>query len=338
MSRQRTQEWWRGFVAGPAVVLLVALSTARADDPSFKLVQTIDLQGKPGKLDHLFVDSKGQRLFLANKVNNSFDIVDLKAGKLLKQVPGQGGAQGVAYAPDLNRIFVALGTGGYCNIFDGTDYKLLKTVKFADDADNVRYNPRTNLVYVAHAESSLGVIDGKTYGIKADIKLPGSAEAFQLETSRPLLYLNVPSSTEVVVIDTDKNEVAKRFPVKAAGTNQCLALDEPNHRLLVGCRTKPMLVVLDSETGKETATVAIPGDIDDLFLDAKRKRIYASCGEGFLAVIKQVDADHYELLEKIATVKDARTSFFDPDTGRLYLAVPRQAGKNGPEIRVYQAQ
>jgi DNA-binding beta-propeller fold protein YncE len=338
MSRQRRRAMLLGFAAGPAVVVVVALGAARADDLSFKLVQKIDLQGKAGKLDHLVVDSKGQRLFLANKVNNTVDIVDLKAGKLQKQLANQGGAQGLAYAADLERIFVALGTGGYCNVFDGKDYKLLRTVKFADDADNVRYNPRTNLVYVAHAESSLGVIDAKSFAIKADIKLPGSAEAFQLETGRPLLYVNVPSSTEVAVIGTDKNEIVKRYPIKAAGTNQCLALDEPNHRLLVGCRTKPMVVVLDSETGKEGATVAIPGDIDDLFLDAKRKRIYASCGEGFLAVIKQVDADHYELLEKIATVKDARTSFFDPDTGRLYLAVPRQPNKKGPEIWVYQAQ
>src|SRR5207248_10178799 len=137
--------------------------------------KTIDLLGKAGKLDHLVVDSKGQRLFLANKVNNTLDIVDLKTGKLLKQLHGQAGAQGVAYAADLDRVFVALGTGGFCNIFDGKDYNLLKTVKFADDADNVRYNPATHLVYVAHAESMLGVIDAKTFEITADIKLPGPA-------------------------------------------------------------------------------------------------------------------------------------------------------------------
>ena len=93
----------------------------------------------------------------------------------------------------------------------------------------------------------------------------------------------------------------------------------------------------DVASGKEITSVAIPGDVDDLFFDAKRKRIYASCGEGFLAVLRQVDADHYELLEKIATVKDAWTCFFDAETSRLYLGVPRQKDKKGPEIRVYQA-
>jgi DNA-binding beta-propeller fold protein YncE len=305
---------------------------------SFKLIQSIELKGKAGKLDHLIVDSKGQRLMLANKVNNSVEIVDLKGGKSLKQIAGQGGAQGIAYATDLDKIFVALGTGGFCNIFDGKDYKLVKTVKFADDADNVRYNAATHRIYVAHAENKLGVIDAQTYEIKAEISLPGTAEAFQLETGRPRIYLNVPSSTEVIVIDTNKNEIVNRYPVKSAGVNQCMALDEPSHRIFVGCRNKAALVVLDSETGKEVATVPIPGDIDDLFFDAARKRLYASCGEGYLAVLKQVDADHYEALEKIPTVKDARTCFFDPATSRLYLGVPRQANKNGPEIWVYQAQ
>jgi DNA-binding beta-propeller fold protein YncE len=314
------------------------LTADTTGEPSLKLVQTIELVGKAGKLDHMVVDSKGQRLFLANKVNNTLDIVDLKAGKLLKQLPGQAGAQGVAYAADLDRIFVALGTGGFCNIFDGKDYKLAKTVKFKDDADNVRYNPRTKLVYVAHAEKGLGVIDAKTYDLKADIMLPGSAEAFELEKARPRLYLNTPSPSQVLVIDTDTNKIIKEYPLKLAGDNHAIAVDETNKRLYIGCRKKPMVVIMDSETGKEIAGIDIPGDIDDLFFDAKRKRLYASCGEGFLAVLRQVDAGKCELLTKIPTAKGARTCLFEPDSGKLYLAVPRQADKPGPEIRVYQAR
>jgi DNA-binding beta-propeller fold protein YncE len=338
MSRRVAPEWSWALLAGPVAVLAGALGAAAAEPETLKLEKKIELKGKPGKLDHLTVDSKGQRLFLANKVNNTFDVVDLKAGKLLRQLPGQAGAQGVAYAPDLDRVFVALGTGGYCNIFDGKDYKLLKTVKFMDDADNVRYDPRSHLVYVAHAEKALGVIDGKTFDLKADISLPGPAEGFQLATGRPRLFLCMPSPSEVAVIDTDKNEVVNRYPLKMAGGGHPLGLDEANHRIFVGCRKKPMVVVLDSDSGKEITGIDIPGDIDDLFYDAKRKRIYASCGEGFLAVIRQNGPDKYEMLEKVPTVKDARTSFYDPATGKLYLGVPRQRGKQGPEIWVYQTR
>jgi DNA-binding beta-propeller fold protein YncE len=320
-----------------AATLAALLWPVPATSAELELVQTITLKGKPGNLDHLAIDAKRQRLFVANKANNTLDIIDLKRGKLLEQKPNQTAIQGIAYAPELDRIFVGLGSNGLCNVFDGGTYKILKTIKFKDDADNVRYNPVTRLVYVAHAEKALGVIDARTFALKADIKLPAAAEGFQMETKRPRIYLNTPSPSQVVVIDTEKNEVVNAYPVKMAGGGHPLALDEASHRVFVGCREEPTIVVLDTETGKEIAGVPIPGEVDDLFLDAKRKRLYASCGEGYLVVLKREGADHIEVLEKVPTAKGARTCLYAPEGGRLYLAVPRQEGKDGPEIRVYQA-
>jgi DNA-binding beta-propeller fold protein YncE len=318
--------------------LLLAAPAPAADAPSLEQTQTIVLKGKAGKLDHLALDAGRDRLFLANTVNGTLDVIDLKTGKLLKQVPGQTGIQGVAYAPDLDKVFVGLGSGGLCNAFAGADYKPLKTIKFFDDADNVRYDPDRQRVFVAHAEKSLGVVDAKTYEIKADLKLPAAAEGFQVAPGKSRLYLVTPSPSQLVVIDPDKNEVVQTHPIKAAAGGHPLALDEANKRLFVGCRQPAALVVLDAETGKEVTSVPIPQDVDDLHYDAKRKRLYASCGEGFLAVLKQADADHYEVAEKVPTVKGAKTSLFDAATGRLFLAVPRQAGKPGPEIHVYKVK
>jgi DNA-binding beta-propeller fold protein YncE len=324
-----------GWAWAASALLLCATGVLRAQ-PSLELVQTFDLKGKSGNLDHLVVDSKGGRLFMANKVNNTVDVVDLKTGKLVKQLTGQAGAQGVAYAPDLGRLYVGLGTGGFCNIFDCKNYKLLKSFKYMDDADNIRYSPRTHSVYVAHAEKAIGVIDGEALEQKTDISLPGTAEGFELETDRPRMYVCVPSPSQVVVIDTDKNEVVTSYPVKLGGANFSVAIDQANRRLFVGCRKKAMMVIMNSDTGAEIAGLPIPGGTDDVTFDAKRKRIYVSCADGFIAVIKQTDADHYESVENFATVTGAKTSYLDPETGRLYLAVPRQPGKTGPEVRVYE--
>jgi DNA-binding beta-propeller fold protein YncE len=200
----------------------------------------------------------------------------------------------------------------------------------------VRYDPATHLTFVAHDEKALGVIDAKTYALLPDIKLPGTAEGFQIESKRPRLYLNIPSPSQVLVIDTQKKEIVSTFPVKLASNAHPLALDEANKRIFIGCRTEPMVVVLDSETGKEITSVAIPKDVDDLYYDAKRKKLYASCGEGFIAVINQASPDKYELVEKIPTIKGGKTSIFSPETSRLFLAVPRQPNQPGPEIRVYK--
>jgi DNA-binding beta-propeller fold protein YncE len=322
----------------PFVILLSAMPALANDPPPLVRVQTISLKGPSGRLDHLALDAAHARLFVANMPNHSLDVVDLRAGKLVRQIPGQDGIQGLAYAPELDRIFVGNAEGGICNVFNGRDYRLLKSLKFADDADNVRYDPRTGRAYVEHAEASLAVLDAKSLKVIADIKLPGAPESFQLEKNRPRLYINTPPAGRVAAVDTERNRVVAEFPLTRAAANFPMALDEADHRIFVGCRRGPMLVVLDSESGKEVAGVPIPGDTDDVFFDARRRRIYASCGAGYLAVIRQRDADHYEAVAELSTAKLARTSFFDPDADRLYLVVPCDGQREGPEIWVYEVR
>ena len=45
---------------------------------SLSLVQTIPLPNVTGRIDHLGVDKKGERLFVAELGNNSVDVIDLK--------------------------------------------------------------------------------------------------------------------------------------------------------------------------------------------------------------------------------------------------------------------
>jgi DNA-binding beta-propeller fold protein YncE len=319
-------------------IVLAGLAPAADLAPSMELVQTIVSKGKAGKLDHLALDAKRDRLFLANTSNGSLDVFDLKAGKLLRQVTGQTGIAGVSYAPDLDRVFVGLGTGQVCNVFAGENYAIQKTVKFPGDCDNVRYDAASNQVFVAHDEKMLGVIDAKTYAMKGEIKLPGAAEGFQVVSGQPKLFLVVPSPSQLVTIDTNERKVTGNYPIKAAANGHPLAIDEANKRVFVGCRQEPMVVVLDAETGREVTSIPVPKDIDDLYLDAPRKRLYASCGEGFVTVIRQMDADRYEVAEKVPTASGAKTSYYDAAGSRLFVAVPRQPGKEGPEIRVFKVK
>ncbi len=123
----------------PAVTRLVAVAAAlagsagsavsAAEPERLKLVQTVQLEGADGRLDHFALDAKGNRLFVASLSNNSLDVVDLKVGKPVQQIPKQGKIQGVAYAADLDRIYVGNGSDGVCNVFDGKTYELLHSLK-----------------------------------------------------------------------------------------------------------------------------------------------------------------------------------------------------------------
>jgi len=114
-----------------------------------------------------------------------------------------------------------------------------------------------------------------------------------------------------------------------------MALDEANRRLMIACRVPARLIVFDTESGKEVAKLDLHGDCDDLFFDPARRQIYASCGEGFIDVFAQTDADHYALKEAVKTEGKARTCFFDGE--RIYLAVPKR-GDRSAEVRSYHIE
>jgi DNA-binding beta-propeller fold protein YncE len=317
-------------------LVLFAVAPASAHEPkTLKLEKTVALEGVVGRYDHMALDAKGDRLLVANLSNDSLDVIDLKAGKLVKQVPGQKKIQGVAYAAELDRVFVGNGADGECRVFDGTTFKLLGAIKLPD-ADNVRYHPAKGLVYVGHDEASLSAIDAKTLAVKATVKLPGSPEAFQIDAAKNRLFINTLKPGQVAVVDLDKNEVAAKYPLKAAEANYPLALDVDGKRVFVGCRKPPKVVVLDADSGEELADADIPADTDDLFFDAKRKRLYASCGAGTLAVLEE-GAKGFAVVEKIPTRKLARTCLFDATSGRLFVILPRTDDKTPPELRIYRA-
>src|SRR5205807_5649801 len=113
-----------------------------------------------------------------------------------------------------------------------------------------------------------------------------------------------------------------------------MALDEPDRRVFVATRKPAELIVLNTETGSQVASMTCVGDADDLYYDMKRKRIYVAGGEGFISVIQQTDPDHYQSAAKIPTTIGARTGLWFAKRDRLYLAVPASS-KQGAALWVF---
>ena len=78
--------------------------------------------------------------------------------------------------------------------------------------------------------------------------------------------------------------------------------------------------------GSLLANVDACGDADDVFVDAKRHRVYVSCGEGFIDVLDS-ERNAYRRIARISTVAGARTSLFVPELDRLMLAVRASSGE-----------
>src|SRR5438876_10823462 len=320
-----------------ALVLCYTLATVRAQTAPLKLTKTIALPGVEGRIDHFAFDAAGERLFICALGNNSVEVLDLRKGERIHSITGLGAPQGIAYIPELDRIFVANDKGGVCKIYDGKSFQKISELNFKDDADNVRYDGATKKIYVGFGSGGIAVVnapDGKQIG---SIKLSAHPEAFELEKNGKRIFVNVPNSRHVAVIDREKGEVVATWKTDLAFGNFPMALDDANHRLFIGCRLPPKLVVLNTETGEVVAKVDISGDPDDVFYDNKRRRIYAICGAGKIDIIEQTDANTYKTSAKIDTAKGARTGLFVPEQDVLFVGVPHN-GAQQAEIRAYQVE
>jgi DNA-binding beta-propeller fold protein YncE len=320
-----------------ALLCCFAAATTKAQPSPLKLKQTIPLSGVEGRIDHFAYDRSGQRLFVCALGNNSLEVIDLGKGELAHTITGLGAPQGVGYAPEVNRLFVANNKGGICKIYDGESFQPVGELNFQDDADNVRYDETRKKIYVGFGSGGIAVLnapDGKQVG---SIKLTAHPEAFQLEKNGSRIFVNVPNSRHVAVIDRDKGEVVARWQTDLTFGNFPMALDEANHRLFVGCRLPSKLVVLNTDSGDVVAKTDISGDSDELFYDSNHRRIYAICGAGEIDVIQQTDPNTYKTLTKVDTAKGARTGLFVPEQAKLFVAVPHRASQRA-EIRVYDTE
>jgi len=316
------------------VTACCSIIAAHAEQKTFKLKQTIPLPGVEGRIDHLALDAASDRLFVCALGNNTVEVLDLRKGERIHSITGLGAPQGIAYIPELNRIFVANDKGGICRIYNGKSFEAVGALDFKDDADNVRYDSATKQIYVGFGGGGIGVVsapEGKQVG---SIKLSAHPEAFELEKNGKRIFVNVPNSRHVGVIDRDKSEVVATWKTDLAFANFPMALDEANHRLFVGCRLPSKLIVLNTESGDVVAKIDISGDPDDVFYDSKRHRIYAICGAGKIDIVEQTDPNNYKPSTKVDTADGARTGLLVPERDTLFVAVPHR-GSQQAEIRCY---
>jgi len=290
-----------------------------------------------GSIDHLSIDTAAQRLFVAALGNNTVEVLDLKAGRHIKSLPGFREPQGIAIVPDAKLVAVANGQGNGAQFIDASDFHPTTTVRLGDDSDNVRYDAAAKRLYVGFAGGALAAIDPTNGKVLGEAKLSGHPESFQLERSASRVFVNVPDADQIAVIDRNAMKVIATWPVVGAKSNFPMALDEANHRVFVGCRRPAKVLVYDTATGKESGSFDIVGDTDDLFYDATRRRLYVSGGDGYLDALQEQDANRFARVAHLATAAGARTSLFVSEQGRLYLAVPHR-GNQKAEVRIYETR
>ena len=294
-------------------------SAGAAESPPLVVESRITLGEVHGRIDHLGVDLKRQRLYVAELGNDSVGVVDLKAGRVTQTLRGLKEPQGIGFEPMTDSLYVANAQDGSVRIFKGDDLAPLGSLDLGGDADNVRIDGATHRVWVGYGSGALAVIDPNSRRKVADIPLKAHPESFRLALAGSEIYVNVPDAGEIAVVDRNVGKQVATWKINDLRSNYPLALDESGHVLAV-FRHPARLAVFRSADGQRLQALETCGDSDDLFVDAKRHRVYVTCGEGVIDVFSS-DVGGYHHTGRLATASGARTSLFVPELDRLYLAV-----------------
>jgi YVTN family beta-propeller protein len=311
-----------------AALIGIAFATpgGAADPPPLVLEAKIPLGTVSGRIDHFASDPDRQLLFVAELGNDSVGVVDLEKRNVVHRIPGLSEPQGVAYHAATATLYVANACDGSLRLFQASDFAPLGRIALGADADNIRIDSWRDRIIVGYGKGGLAVIDPASRRKIADMPLDGHPESFQFDETGSRIFVNVPDAAQVSALDAVSGRKVSILESAGASSNFAMAVDTDEHRVMIAFRNPARLVIFETGTGKREASLETCRDADDVFVDARRRRIYVSCGEGVIDVFAQAGGG-YERIARLPTVAGARTSLFVPANDRLYLGVRATASE-----------
>jgi DNA-binding beta-propeller fold protein YncE len=328
---------------------LASSSLVQAQQP-LRLVQTIEMPEVPAGpyTDHLALDLKGNRLFTTMQAAHAVDVLDLTHGAEAKSINGLGNPHAIFFDPLANTLFVTDSEHGVLHVLDGTSYLEIKSIQLERGADGIVFDGRTGLLYVSNGGDEAGqtfslisVVDVRRQEKIADIRIDSAGlEAMAIEPSTNRLFVNLPVKNSIAVVNLTTRQAVATWHLTKGRKNMAIALDPIRHLLFVGCRdtnVRGSIVVIDTQTSRESARIPIGGWVDSLFFDPASLRIYASCGVGEVFTLTRQSNGQYRKLPDTDTAVMAKTALYSPESQHLYVAVPH-LGDTPAQVMAFEAR
>jgi len=293
---------------------LLAASAQTAGD--YHIIKKIPIAGE-GSWDYLTVDESARRLYVSH--GTQVEVLDLDSGAIVGKIANTLGVHGIAIAPELGRGFVSNGQSSTVTIFDLKTLKTIAEVPTGKKPDAIIYDPATSRVFAfnggSNSATAIQAADGKVAGT---VDLGGGPE-FAAADGSGYVYDNLEDESLVLKINSRSLRVEQRWPTAPCASPSSMAMDRPNRRLFIGCRSKVM-AVMNADTGQVITTLPIGDHVDATAFDPDSRLIFNSNGEGTITVIHQDSPDKYSVVDSVKTLPRAKTMALDPKTHQLFLS------------------
>ena len=318
-----------GLITASITALTLAPAVhAGSTGPDYVLTRSVPL-GAPDRWDYLTFDPATRRVFVAHADRTT--VVDGDDGRLLGQVGPLQGAHDQVIVPEIGRGFADSGKDGSVTEFDLKTLQAIGSVPARPDADAMAYDPSSKRLFVIDGDSGVvSAIDAATGKALATIAVGGTLEAAVVDGAGHL-FVNQAERRAIARIDTATLKVTAHWPIPGCTSPHGIAVDPQSRRIFTSCVDGKMMVV-DASTGAMVQELPIGKGSDALVLDAKRRLVFSSNGDGTLSAIRIVDAMHFGVAPPIPTQPGARTMAIDPASGRLFLVTADATATGAPRV------
>ena len=295
---------------------LIVLGASSSSNGNYSVIRKIPIPGQ-GSWDYLTIDDAARRLYVSH--GTQVEVLDVDSGAIVGKIENTLGVHGIAIAADVGRGFVSDGQSSMVTIFDLKTLKTIAEVPTGKKPDAIIYDFATARVFAFNGGSnSATVIEAKDGKVAGTIDLGGGPE-FAAADGNGYVYNNLEDESLVLKINSRTLKVEQRWPTAPCASPSSMAMDRPNRRLFLGCRSKVM-AVMNADTGQVITTLPIGDHVDATAFDPETKLIFNSNGEGTVTVIHQETPDKYSIAETVKTLPRAKTSALDQKTHQLFLS------------------
>lgn len=296
--------------------LVLLSSIVGFGEETYHIIKKIPVAGQGG-WDYLIVDEAARRLYVSH--GTQVEVLDVDSGATVGKIPNTLGVHGIALAQELGRGFVSNGQTSTVTVFDLKTLKTIGDVPTGKKPDGIIFDPATSQVFAFNGGSdSVTVISATDSKVTGTIDLGGGPE-FAVADGKGYVFNNLEDKSQVVKINSRTRAVEQRWPLAPCDAPSSIAMDRPNRRLFIGCRSKVMAVV-DADSGKVITTIPIGDHVDATAFDPASRLIFNSNGEGTITVVHQDTVDKYSDVETVKTVPRAKTMALDSKTHQLFLS------------------
>lgn len=299
-----------------AITILLTITVSAAALDAYAVTKKIPISGQ-GSWDYLTIDESNRRLYVSH--GTQVEVLDLDSGKVVGAISKTLGVHGIAIAPEIGRGFVSNGQSSTVTVFDLKTLKTLGEVATGKKPDAIIYDPAASRILAFNGGgNSATVINAADAKVIGTIDLGGGPE-FAVADGNGYVFNNLEDENLVLKINSRTMAVEKRWPTAPCQAPSSIAMDRPNRRLFIGCRSRVM-AVMNADTGQIITTLPIGDYVDATAFDPDLRLIFNSNGEGTITVIQQKGPDKYSVVQNVKTLPRAKTMALDLKTHQLFLS------------------